>query len=246
MDEEQITSKKQGDRFLAISIVTAAVVIAGSLVYATVGRGTGSAPTTGTETQSAATSTPGGTPPPLGSRDVILGDANASVTLIEYGDYQCPFCGRFFSQVEPQLRTDYINTGKVKMVYRNFQFLGPESIAAGEAAECAKDQNQFWKYRDALYAGKVQDDMNGGGENDGFFSRALFLNLAAQLNLDIPVFTTCIDSNKYENQIQQDKADAAAIGVNSTPTIFINGQEIQGAQPYSVFSTVINAALANQ
>lgn len=132
------------------------------------------------------------------------------------------------------------------MVFRNFQFLGPESIAAGEAAECAKDQNQYWNYRDALYTGKVQDDMNGGGENDGFFNRALFLEIAQQLKLDTAAFTACIDSNKYEAQIEQDKTDASAIGVGSTPTVFINGQEIQGAQPYTVFATVINAALGSK
>src|SRR5438445_241821 len=89
--------------------------------------------------------------PPVGGRDVVLGDANAPVTFIEYGDYQCPFCGQFFTQVESKLRDSYAKTGRVKMVFRSFQFLGPESTAAAGAAECAKDQSKFWSYHDALY-----------------------------------------------------------------------------------------------
>ncbi len=234
--------QKSNNNFLAISILIAGILISGSVIYASrrgnPPQGGALAQNSNSQTQTAQTSLP-----PVGGRDVVLGDPNAPVTLIEYGDYQCPFCGRMFTQVEPQLRADYINTGKVKMVYRNFQFLGQESVAAGEAAECAADQNKFWDYRDALYVAKVKDASTGGSENDGFFRRAELLKLAQQVGLDIPGFTTCIDSNKYANQVEKDKNDALAIGVNSTPTSYVNGQQILGAQPYSAFKTVIDLAL---
>lgn len=227
------------DRFLPMSILIAAVIIGGSVVFAATRGGTAAPVAVGQNPAPAPTVQ--AQVPPIGERDVVLGNPNAPVTLIEYGDYQCPFCGRMFSQVEPQLRTDYINTGKVKMVFRNFQFLGPESVAAGEAAECAEDQNKFWAYHDALYTAKVGDAANG--EDDGFFSRAELLKLAQQVGLDTPSFTSCIDSNKYASQIQKDKTDASAIGVNSTPTSYVNGVQVLGAQPYSAFQTVIKAAL---
>lgn len=175
----------------------------------------------------------------IGSHDVILGDSKAPVTFIEYGDYQCPYCGKVFTQVEPQLRQEYITTGKVKMVYRNFQFLGDESTNAGAAAECAKDQNKFWAYHDALYTAEIKD----GKENSGNLNRNLFMKLAGDVGLDVPSFTSCYDSNKYVAQIKKEQADADAIGVNSTPTNYINGQVVQGAQPYSVFKTAIEMAL---
>ncbi len=118
--------------------------------------------------------------PPPGSGDVILGDANAPVTIIEYGDYQCPFCGRFFSEVEPLIRSQYIQTGKAKMVFRNYPFLGPESDAAAEAAECAKDQGQYWAYHDALYSAKIQSPT----ENNGILNKDLFEKIASDLKLN--------------------------------------------------------------
>ena len=94
----------------------------------------------------------------LGSRDAVLGNANAPVTIIEYGDYQCPFCTRYFSQIQPVIKSQYIDTGKAKMVFRDFSFLGPESTAAANAAQCAEDQGKLWSYHDALYAAKVADE----------------------------------------------------------------------------------------
>jgi protein-disulfide isomerase len=122
------------------------------------------------------------TPSPLGARDVILGDPNAPVTFIEYGDYQCPFCARFFTDVEPLIRDQYVKTGKVKIIFRSYPFLGAESTAAAEAAECAKDQGKFWEYHDALYTAESQD----GHENNGSMTRDLFLTLAQNLKLDAP------------------------------------------------------------
>lgn len=236
--EAEAPQPKKRDWLLPASILFAGVMIAGSLIYAVGSKSSGQKPSTitlGDNSPSAAS----GELPPVGNRDAVLGDAKAPVTFIEYGDYQCPFCGRFFHQVEPSLREEYIKTGKVKMVYRNFQFLGPESIAAGAAAECAKDQSKFWAYHDEIYKAETAD----GQENSGNLNRGLFLMLAQNVGLDMTAFTSCLDSNRYAEQVKKDTADAQTLGVNSTPTNYINGQQVLGAQPYSVFKNVIDIAL---
>lgn len=240
--EEEAQKTKANTIFLPAAILIAGVLIAGSVIYSTNRRTPDSAPQpTAGNNQQATAPAPANLSEALkiGGRDVILGDSNAPVTLIEYGDYQCPFCGRMFTQVEPQLREEYIKTGKVKMVYRNFQFLGIESTNAGASAECAKDQGKFWAYHDELYKAEIAD----GKENSGNLNRALFVSLAGKAGLDVNAFASCYDSNKYVAQVDKDRNDASAIGVNSTPTNYINGQMVQGAQPYSAFKSVIDIAL---
>ena len=244
-------SPQKKDRFLPVSILVAAVMICGAIVFSTfyhpgapaapAAAGTGNNPAPAAQGGVIASSTTNIMT--LGTRDAILGTANAPVTIVEYGDYQCPFCAQFFSQTEPLIVENYVNLGKARMVFRNFPFLGPESTAAAEAAECAEDQNQLWAYHNALYQAKVADEAKGGGENDGIFSRALFVKLAQQINLNVMDFTTCIDSNKYADEVSSEKSTAQALGVNSTPTFFINGQQILGANPYADFQTTIDAAL---
>lgn len=172
-------------------------------------------------------------------RDVILGEVDAPVTFVEYGDYQCPFCGRFFSQTEPSLRKDYVQTGKVKMVYRDLAFLGPESQAAAEAAECAKDQGKFWAYHDELFKEEIADSV----ENNGNLSRELFLELASRVGLYASEFASCLDGKKYSDLVKSTTQEAQALGVNATPTSFVNGELIQGAQPYTVFQSAIDKYL---
>lgn len=118
-------------------------------------------------------------PAPTGD-DVVLGQANAPVTVIEYGDYQCPFCARWFETIEPQLKSTYVDTGKVKFIFRNYPFLGAESEASAEAAECAKDQGAYWAYHNALYTAEAQD----GHENNGNLNKDLFVSIASDLKLN--------------------------------------------------------------
>ena len=250
------TKVEKKDRFLPISILVAAVVIGGAILFATMyrggadmganagtglgaavgGAGTGTgqtAPTTNTNIMT------------LGSRDAILGSANAPVTMIEYGDYQCPFCGtEFYAQTEPLIIQNYVNTGKVRFVFRDFSFLGPESDAAANAAQCANDQGKLWAYHDALYSAKVADDAKGGTEDDGFFSSAELIKLGQQVGLNMTTFTSCVNNTSDANIVAQEKTDATAQGVNSTPTFYINGTQVQGAEPYAQFQTVLNAAIA--
>jgi len=243
--------ERKRDMFLPISILAAALMLGGAIVFATLYKGgTAAVPPSGgnatsTGNQAVVTSSTASTAQAmtLGPRDAILGNASATVTLIEYGDYQCPYCSEFFQQTEPQIIQNYVNTGKVRMVFRDFAFLGPESTAAAGAAQCAEDQNKVWAYHDALYTAKLGDEANGGSEDDGFYTPAEFLKLAQRVGLNIPTFTTCINNNADANIVAQEKSAATAIGVDSTPSFLINGTMISGAQPYSVFQQALDAAL---
>lgn len=166
-----------------------------------------------------------------------LGSKDAKVTIVEFADFQCPFCGRFFSETEPQIKKDYLDSGKAKLSFRDFAFLGPESNDAALAARCANEQGKFWQYHDYLYS-------HQGGENQGVFSKDNLKKFASDLGLNTGQFNDCIDANKYLKDVNDDIAVARKLGVNSTPTVFINGAEVVGAQPYANFKSVIDQALA--
>lgn len=217
---------------LPASIIVGAVLIAGSIIYlvGSTKSGTGNGGNSGIFSDELKTEAP---------NDVILGDPKAPVTIIEYGDYQCPACGAFFSDTEPLVRENYIKSGKAKIVFRDFQFLGPESVLAGEAAACAKEQNNFWAYHDAIYVAEVKD----GKENSGNLNRDLFIQLAKNVGLDVNKFTVCYDSNKYENAVKQQMQNESSLGINQTPTFFVNGQIVKGMLPFDQFKTIIDSAL---
>jgi protein-disulfide isomerase len=233
---EQQSSKR--DYFLPVSILVAGVLIAGSLIYSTMQKNPGNL---GANVS--------GEPetPAVDERDVILGDPKAPVSIIEYADYQCPYCGLFQRQSENPLRDEYIKAGKVKMVYRNFPFLDQfqggknESHLAAEAAECAKDQNKFWAFHDAIYDAEYKDEIAAAqrkesSENNGNLNRDLFLGLAKNLEMDVNAFTQCFDSGKYKQKVAGEPAEAQKYGVDSTPTIFINGVKYAGALPFATSS----------
>jgi protein-disulfide isomerase len=241
-------TKGKRDMFLPISILVAAVMVVGAIVFATLYKGSAAAPAgggaaAGDAVEATSTTQTAAQAMTLGPRDAILGNASATVTLIEYGDYQCPYCGEYFSQTEPEIIQNYVNTGKVRMVFRDFAFLGAESTAAAEAAQCAEDQNKLWPYHDALYSAKVADDANGGQEDDGFFSTTELLKLGQQVGLNMSTFTSCVNNDTDANIVAQEKGDAANAGINSTPSFIVNGTTITGAQPYSVFQQALDSAL---
>ncbi len=175
--------------------------------------------------------------PKVTADDPIQGNPNAKLTVVEFGDYQCPFCKRFFTDVEPQLKQNYIDTGKVKFVFKNLAFLGKESTGAANAALCAKEQNKFWEYHDKLYGSQQ-------GENQGAFSIDKLKMFAGDLGLNVNQFNRCLDSQKYNPQVQVDNAEAARLGFNSTPSTAIGTVPIVGAQPWTSFQTVIDQELA--
>ncbi|KKW46724.1 MAG: hypothetical protein A3A43_00165 [Candidatus Liptonbacteria bacterium RIFCSPLOWO2_01_FULL_56_20] len=244
MDETPKQTSGGRDVLLPASILVAALMISGSLIYF-VRQG---APGSATGVVPGAPQTPPSNAQTSASileireRDVILGDPKAPVTIIEYGDYQCPFCGRFFEQTEPLIKDNYVRTGKASMIYRNYAFLGSESTKAAEAAECAKDQGKFWLYHDAIYAAEVKDGVEGNGN----LNRDLFLRLAREAGLDAGAFTACYDGNKYADAVANERRAAEGDGVDSTPTTFVNTQKINGAVPYAQFAAAIDKFLTSK
>lgn len=169
--------------------------------------------------------------------DVVLGDLDAPVSLVEFGDYQCTFCTRFFFETKDTLVRDYVETGKLKYIFRDFPVNGRESQQAAEASECAAEQGKFWEYHDKLYQERT-------GYNTGAFSRANLITYAGELGLEVDQFTTCYDAGRYEDEIAKDMREGRALGVSGTPTFIINGQRLVGAQPTSVFTQAIDRFLA--
>lgn len=181
--------------------------------------------------------------PTLGKQNVdpghypALGNDNAKVTLIAFEDFRCPFCEKFFSSVLPQLKKDYIDTGKVKFYFRNFQFLGSASVLAGNAGECANEQNKFWDFHDYMY--KNQPD-----ESDtSMYTVDNLTQIAGNLGIDTNQFQQCLSNNKYAKDVTNDMNEGQKVGVSATPTFFINGNPLIGAQPYSAFQTIIDQEL---
>lgn len=165
-----------------------------------------------------------------------MGDPNAPVHIIEYGDFQCPFCLKFWSETEPQLIEEYVNTGKVYFEFRSFPFLGPESVLAAEGAYCAGDQNKFWEYHDTLFT-------NWTGENVGDFTQDKLIKYAKALDLNMTEFESCLSEGKHKGTLEQDQAQADADGVHATPTLLINGFKVEGAQPFDILKNLIEQAL---
>jgi protein-disulfide isomerase len=161
--------------------------------------------------------------------DPAIGPANAPITIIEFSDFNCPYC-RQFNQVTFQALMDaYPN--QIRFVYRDFPITSQESFYAAEAAECAADQNAYWDFHDALFSGKYD------------LGRDSYERIAKTLGLDSDALLACVDSGKYETEVQNDARDAAGLGVTGTPTFFVNGIPLVGAQPLEQFTRVIDGEL---
>jgi protein-disulfide isomerase len=161
------------------------------------------------------------------------GQPNAPVTIDLYADFQCPFCAQA-DRVIRQLAPKYIETGKAKLIYHNFPIIGPESQTAAQAAECAADQNAFWRYGNYLFTHQAS-------ENSGALSRANLISIAGQLKLNTQTFSACLNSGKYANLVQQQLAEGQARGVTGTPTFFINGNKYEGVLSVDQLSALIDA-----
>lgn len=227
--------------FLPISILIAAVMISGSLIYST------GIKNLKNETQTANIEQALGLTEPQIKDDVILGNPEAPVTIFVFSDYQCPFCGKFFEETELSLRENYVETGKAKMVFKDLAFLGPESVLAAQAAECARDQEKYWAFHDEIFNIEVKEFKTlGNNEHTGNLNQETFKNIASNLNMNVEEFVSCLESQKYAGEVENDIEEAKAIMGNSvsTPTIFINKEMVQGAYPYDVFSSLIENALS--
>lgn len=231
-------ASKKHDNFLAASILVAAILISGSVIYA-VGIKNQDSQTAGGE-KAADTLTK-----PKIDDNVILGDANAPLTVFIFSDYQCPFCGKFYQEAERQIRESYVKTGKVNMVYKDLAFLGQESTDAAEAATCAKDQGKYWDYHDAIFEIEIEEfQKTGNSEHTGNLNRDTFEKIAANLKMNVNDFLSCYDSKKYASEVSKDLDEAKTILQQlSTPTIYIGDQMVQGAYPFTRFSEIIDKEL---
>lgn len=174
------------------------------------------------------------------------GDPNAPIKLVEFSDFQCPFCARFSNDTEQQLEDAYVATGKVYYTYRSYgAWIGKESADAAEAAYCAGDQEKFWEMHDIIFA-------NQTGENIGDFTPKRLAAFAEKIGLDMGTFQSCFNRGTYKDRVNQDLADGQANQIKATPsfvmTYTVNGETkseiIEGAVPFSEFQTRIDAALA--
>ncbi|MBP1701973.1 MAG: oxidoreductase family protein [Chloroflexi bacterium] len=166
--------------------------------------------------------------------DPTLGSANAPITVIEFSDFQCPYCQKWEQEVYGQLLQDYGD--KIRFVYRDFPLtsIHPQAQPAAEAAECANEQGAFWKYHDKLF----------GMESP--LGADTYVKYASELGLDMTKFQQCLTDHRYQAEVTADLEYATNLGINSTPTFFINGIPVVGAQPYSVFKYVIDKELAGE
>lgn len=167
------------------------------------------------------------------------GADSAQINIVEFGDFQCPFCEKFFQETEPQLMKDYVNTGKVKFYFEGIEFVGPDSLTLGQGSWCANEQGKYYEYHDQIYS-------NQGRENSGWGTPDKVKVLAAGISgLDTKKFNDCLDSKKYESQVQELTMFAQKVGVTGTPTNFIGNYQkgyisVVGAQPYDVYKQIID------
>lgn len=169
----------------------------------------------------------------------ILGSDSARITIIEFGDYQCPQCDKWFKTTRPDIEEQYINAGKAKLYFVDLAFFGPDSIKAAQATYCAGDQGKYWEFHNTLYSSQQ-------GINDGWASPDNLKSFASQLNLDGDLFDGCLDSDKYKNRVERNVMEAKRNGASGTPTFIIVGpndeqKTIEGAQPFSVFKQVLDS-----
>jgi protein-disulfide isomerase len=165
-----------------------------------------------------------------------MGAADAPISIVEWGDYQCPGCGMFAREIAPRLISDYVEPGHAKFEFRDFAFLGPESLRAAEAAACAGDQGAFWRYHDTLYA-------NQHGENQNAFSDARLKEMARILQLDTAEFNRCLDSGGKQGAVDQSVAEARSQGIDSTPSVFINGTKLDDWSNWDGVKAILDADL---
>ena len=172
----------------------------------------------------------------------ILGNTDAPITLVEFGDYQCSFCKKHFVQTHDLIMKNYVATGNVKILFKDMIVTSGEgSMKAAHAAHCAKDQGMFWKYHYILYN-------NWEGENTGWITDDSLNKFAGNIDLDMNEFSKCMSDNKWMNLIKASVEDANTMSVTGTPSFFLIGPEneiskIHGAQPYEAFKRTIDSVL---
>ena len=173
----------------------------------------------------------------------VLGNPNASITLVEFGDYQCHYCNVFFQSIEKDIIKNYVETGKVKIIFKDYNIIGSDSVNASHGAHCANDQGLFWEYHDILYS-------NWTGENNGWASPENLTLFAEEINLDMDQCIKWMNEKPHSKTILTSNDDAKKLQLTGTPAFFVinsDGQvsKLFGAQPFEVFESVFNEILEN-
>jgi protein-disulfide isomerase len=171
----------------------------------------------------------------------ILGSKDAPITMVEFGDYQCFYCNKFYHTTEPDIMKNYVDTGKVKLIFKDLTIIGQDSVNAANAAHCAQEKGKFWEYHDMLYN-------NWAGENTGWASSKNLLAFATQVNITDSDFNSCISDARYISVVKGSVTDAQTLGLTGTPDFFIIAPDnsvtkIVGAQPYDVFDEIFKSKL---
>ncbi len=170
----------------------------------------------------------------------FLGESDAPVTIVEWGDYQCTFCFLFHNDTLDYIKSHYIDTNKVRLVFQDFPLNGPDSVLAASASHCAKDQLKYWEYHNILYE-------NWGGENTGWITDDAIYDFADQINLNKSEFAQCVDEQRYVLYVEDAYESGQNIGIDATPSFMIFNDthviKIRGNQPLDVFVNAIDRLL---
>lgn len=229
---EQQTTQKQNPYLIPGAIVIAGIIVAGTVFL--------------TQKQSSPQPvTPGSSQ--ISEEELVLGDVNieldgwasmgsdsAPVVMVEYADFACPFCTRFWQETLPLIKRDYIDTGKIRLFYKDFIVVGGDRAA--EAAHCAQEQGKYWEYHDLLFSRHAQDRAQ-------WSNSSVHRDYAEQLGLDANALVECFESGRYQEKVVRSTQEAAQNGGQGTPYFLINNFPLFGAQPYSSFQQVIEALL---
>ncbi len=211
-------------------IVVAAVAV---IVFAVVSRDSGgSAASPNTKaTDSAAQAVPA-TPYPAASEPT----SEPAVTLVEFGDFQCSHCAQFALTIGRRVKDEFVSAGRIRFEFRHFAFIGEESFRAAEATECAREQGRFWDYHDIVFE-------NWNTPNTGAYSDDNLKGFASRLGLDSSSFDACLDGGKHRDKVLSDRREGERLGVNSTPTLFLNGRKVEGVN-YEELARLIELEIA--
>lgn len=227
-----------GSILLASFMVSAAILSSGKFSFKNAGGAAPAVPGTGQPT-TGAPQAPSGPVDVSADDDAFLGKKDAPVTIIEFSDFQCPFCRKFAEDTLPQLKKEYVDTGKARLVYRDFPLsFHPAAIPAAQGAECAKEQGKFWQLHDIMYAEQAKQ-----GSGTVQFTADDVKKWAVQAGVNAEKFNQCLDSGKYKQEVEKDIADGTAAGVSGTPATFVNGRAVIGAQPFAAFKVIIDEEL---
>lgn len=226
LQDDNDMENKKSSYLIPITILVAGLIIGGAIMYKHRNGGTA-----------------GPNPPDskisedLSDDDAALGDQNAPITIIEFSDYECPYCKKFWENTLPEIKEKYINTGKVKFIYRDFPLAShKDAQKAAEATECADEQGKFWEMQDKIF------------QNQSAMVVSDLKRYAADLGLDEDSFNKCLDSGEYKNEVKKDFSDGEKAKISGTPTFFIGSKEkgfekLVGAQPFGAFEQVIEGML---